>query len=239
MILKGIYMDTYFGKIKSIKIGKVVTEHVGTSEIEFLSAIKKYPVLEAYLSKTGFIGDEQGDTEHHGGENKAVLFFSSISYNRINALYNYNFEFDGLAYYGENLLVSHMNEENVCIGDVLGIGDAIIEVSQPRQPCRKLSTNTGVNAMAKIIYKSGLSGWYGRVLKEGTLKQDDMVVLKKRRFPDLTISVMNQLMIDPTSNPILLEKALQADSLGNAFRTSLENRYLYDSYEHLSYQTWE
>jgi len=233
-------MDTYFGKIKYIKVGTIVTENVtGENETEVVSAIKKYPISSAYIGKTGFIGDEQGDSEHHGGENKAVLFFSSITYNRINALYNYNFDFDTLAYYGENLLVSHMNEENVCIGDVLGIGDAIIEISQPRQPCRKLSINTGVNAMAKIIYKHGFTGWYGRVLKEGTLKQDDMVVLKKRRFPELTISALNQLMIDPTTNTVLVEKALSAECLGVAFRTSLENRYLYDSHDHLHYQTWE
>ncbi|MDD4885123.1 MOSC domain-containing protein [Sulfuricurvum sp.] len=233
-------MDTYFGKLKYIKVGTIVTENVtGDNETEVLSAIKKYPISSAYIGKTGFIGDEQGDSDHHGGENKAVLFFSSITYNRINALYNYNFDFDTLAYYGENLLVSHMNEENVCIGDVLGIGDAIIEISQPRQPCWKLSINTGVNAMAKIIYKHGFTGWYGRVLKEGTISRDDMVVLKKRRFPELTISALNQLMIDPSVNPALVEKALQAECLGVAFKTSLENRYLHDSYDHLLYQTWE
>lgn len=233
-------MDTYFGKIKYIKVGTIVTENVtGDNKTEVVSAIKKYPISSAYIGKTGFIGDEQGDSVHHGGENKAVLFFSSITYNKINALYNYNFDFDTLAYYGENLLVSHMNEENVCIGDVLRIGDAIIEVSQPRQPCRKLSINTGVNAMAKIIYKYGFTGWYGRVLQEGTISQDDMVVLKKRRFPELTISALNQMMIDPSVNPALVEKALQAECLGAAFKTSLENRYLHDSYDHLFYQTWE
>lgn len=233
-------MDTYFGKVKSIKIGTVYTENIpGTTAIEIESGIKKYPVSDAYLNKTGFIGDMQGDTEHHGGENKAVLFFSSITYNRINALYNYNFEFDALAYYGENLLVSHMNEENVCIGDVLGVGDTIIEITQPRQPCRKLSINTGVNTMANILYKHGLTGWYGRVLQEGRIRQNDMVVLKKRRFPELTISVLNQLMIDPSINTILVEKALQTECLGPAFKTSLENRYRYDSYEHLRYQIWE
>ena len=93
--------------------------------------------------------------------------------------------------------------------------------------------------MAKIIYKHGFTGWYGRVLKEGTLNQDDMVVLKKRRFPELTISALNQLMFDPTTNTVLVEKALRAECLGAAFRTSLENRYFYDSHDHLHYQTWE
>lgn len=231
-------MDTYFGKIRYVKIGRVSAELlIGVNSPESKSAIKKYPVLSVQLAKNGFIGDDQGDTEHHGGENKAVMFFSSITYNKINALKNSNFEFDRMSYFGENLLISHSNEENVCVGDIFQINDTLIEISQPRQPCWKLSVNTQINDMAKSMYQHGFTGWYGRVLQEGTIRQDDMILLKKRVFPDLTISILNQLMIDPTINPTLVEQALICESLGKAFKASLEQRYKDDSYEHLSYQT--
>lgn len=231
-------MDTYFGKIRYVKIGRVSSEMlIRANGLESESAIKKYPVLNAQLAKGGFIGNEQGDTEHHGGENKAVLFFSSITYNKINTIKKSNLEFDGMSYFGENLLISHSNEENVCVGDIFQINDTLIEISQPRQPCWKLSVNTQINDMAKSMYQHGFTGWYGRVLQEGSIRQDDMVLLKKRVFPDLTISILNQLMIDPTINPILVEQALICESLGKAFKSSLEQRYKDDSYEHLSYQT--
>lgn len=230
-------MDTYFGKIKYLKVGKVSTEILtNENRRESSSGIKKYPILSAKLSKLGFIGDEQGDTLHHGGENKAVMFFSSITYNKINTLKNTNFAFDGISYFGENLLISHAYEENVCVGDVIQINDTLIEITQPRQPCWKLSANTQINTMTKSIYEHGFTGWYGRVLQEGVIFQNNRIVLKKRPFPELTINLLNQLMIDPMINPISLEKALLCESLGKAFKTSLEKRYKNDSYEHLSYQ---
>lgn len=230
-------MDRYFGKIRYLKVGKVSTEILkNENRRESLSGIKKYPVLNAKLTKLGFIGDEQGDILHHGGENKAVMFFSSITYNKINALKNSNFTFDGISHFGENILISHAYEENVCVGDVILINDTIIEITQPRQPCWKLSVNTQINNMTTSLYENGFTGWYGRVLEEGIIFQDDVVLLRERPFPDLTISMLNQLIINPTINPTLVEKALSCESLGKAFKTSLEKRYKNDSYEHLSYQ---
>ncbi|MDY0120969.1 MAG: MOSC domain-containing protein [Sulfurimonas sp.] len=230
-------MDKYFAKVRYIKVGKISKEMlIRENHSKEQSAIKKHPVMSAQLSKLGFIGDEQGDTQHHGGENKAVLFFSSITYNKLNILKNTNFEFNDMSYFGENLLVSHAYEENVCIGDVLQINDTIIEITQPRQPCWKLSFNTNINSLTKSMYEYGFTGWYGKVLQEGTINQDDIVLLKKRVFPDLTINLLNQLIINPKTNPGLVEKALSCKSLGKAFKLSLEKRYTDDSFEHLSYQ---
>lgn len=230
-------MDKYFGKIKYLKVGKVSAEMLkNENRPESPSGIKKYPVLSAKLTTLGFVGDEQGDTLHHGGENKAVFFFSSITYNKINTLKNTTFKFDEMSHFGENLLISDAYEENVCVGDIIAINDTIIEITQPRQPCWKLSVNTQINTMTTSVYEHGFTGWYGRVVQEGTIRQNDVVVLKKRPFPDLTISMLNQLMINPMINPTFVEKALLCESLGNAFKISLEKRYKNDSYEHLLYQ---
>ncbi|USK57535.1 MOSC domain-containing protein [Cytobacillus solani] len=37
--------------------------------------------------------------------------------------------------FGENLAVKNINEDDLCIGDVFHIGGAVVQVSQPRQPC--------------------------------------------------------------------------------------------------------
>lgn len=230
-------MDEYFAKVSYLKVAKVPKEKLKRQDkTEENSAIKKHPVLSARLTKLGFVGDEQGDTLHHGGENKAVLFFSSITYSKINSLKNTDFEFDSVSYFGENILISHISEEDVCVGDIWQINDTLVQITQPRQPCWKLSANTNISSMTKSMYEQGLTGWYAKVLQEGTISQDDIVVLKKREFSKLTIRLLNQLMIDPSTNPDLVQSALLCESLGKAFKTSLEKRYKNDSYEHLSYQ---
>src|SRR5699024_2633154 len=44
------------------------------------------------------------------------------------------------------------------------------------------------------IQKSGRTGWYYRVLKEGYIEGDSMMVLKERPYPEWTIQICNQIM---------------------------------------------
>ena len=218
-------MEQYIGRALYIKVGKIVaTKTAGTKE--FVSAIKKYGVEKAYLTKTGFAGDEQADKVHHGGETKAVLFYSTVTYNKINKLKNINLEFDGISHFGENIVVSHADEEGICVGDVLRIGEAVVEVSQPREPCWKLSANTDIPEMTKLIYKNGFTGWYGRVLQEGEIKQNDEISLIKRIHPKLTIAALNRLIQNPKSDEALYEETVKCEALGAAFKKSIVGKFL-------------
>ncbi|MDD3467539.1 MAG: MOSC domain-containing protein [Campylobacterales bacterium] len=217
-------MEQYIGRALYIKVGKIVNMNAANKK-EFVSAIKKYCVAKSYLTKTGFESDEQADKVHHGGETKAVLFYSTITYNKINNLKNINLEFDGISHFGENIVVSHADEESICVGDVLRIGEATIEVSQPREPCWKLSANTAIPEMTKLIYKNGFTGWYGRVLQEGEIKQNDEITLIKRIYPKLTIAALNRLIQNPKSDEALYEEAVKCETLGAAFKKSIVGKF--------------
>src|SRR5690625_6533315 len=67
---------------------------------------------------------------------------------------------------GENLVTTDMNEFNVFIGDKYRLGDAMIEVSQPRQPCWKPARRYKVIDLALQIQQTGYTGWYYRVIEE-------------------------------------------------------------------------
>lgn len=205
-------------------MGKII--NLKTDKKEYESAIKKYPTQEAYLTKTGFLSDEQADKVHHGGENKAVLLFSTITYNKINIAKNTSLAFDGIAHFGENIAISHSDENSVCVGDLFKIGEAILEVSQPREPCWKLSANTQISDMTKLIYKNGFTGWYARVVKEGLVKQDDEATLLDRKYPNLTIANLNTLIQNPKIDTPLYNEAVECDTLGAAFKKSLTARFL-------------
>lgn len=209
-----------------IKVGKVTTTKLENQKREELvSAIKKYPVQNAYLTKTGFKEDEQADLRHHGGENKALFLFAKTTYEKINKECKTEFEIDGVSHFGENLILSNIDEKTVCIGDIYKVGEAIIQITQPRQPCWKLSANTNQKEMTKFIFDSGFTGFYAKVLKEGEISKNDEVILEKRINPNLTIEKLNQLIAFPISDESLVLEALNCKDLGKPFLESLAKKY--------------
>ena len=219
-------MNEKISNVLYVKVGKVSTTKLENNKRnELVSGIKKYPVSKAYLTKTGFREDEQGDLLHHGGENKALFLFSAITYKKINSYFNNSFDMTEMAYFGENLILSNICEEDICIGDILKIGQTKVQITQPRQPCWKLSANTNQKEMTKFIFDSGLTGWYAKVLEEGFICQNDEVILEKRVNPTLNIKKLNELIINPMSDESLTIEALNCKELGKAFFESLSKRY--------------
>lgn len=217
-------MSQKLATVLFLKVAKVQKQKRLTSDKEFESGIRKAPIQSAHLTKTGFIGDEQADMLHHGGETKAVLFLSTKTYQKLNELSGNDFNYDNIAHYGENIVVDNIDEADICVGDILKVGNATVEVSQPRQPCWKLSANTSVKPMTSIIFNNGLTGWYARVLEEGEVSQDDEVSLIKRAYPALTIKALNQVIVDPHSNRDVTIEAINCAILGEQFQASLANR---------------
>lgn len=209
-----------------VKVGIVTSTTLENSKRkELVSGIKKYPVSKAYLTKTGFIDDFQADLAHHGGENKALFLFSQLTFQKINSHFNNIFDVTNMAYFGENLILSDICEKDICIGDVLKIGETKVQITQPRQPCWKLSANTNQKEMTKFIFDSGFTGFYAKVLKEGEISQNDEVILKKRTNPNLTIEKLNQLIAFPISDESLVLEALNCKDLGKPFLESLAKKY--------------
>ena len=126
-----------------------------------------------------------------------------ILYEKINSFYNNKFDMTKTAFFGVNLILSHVSEEDICIGDVLKIGQARVQITQPRQPCWKLSANTDEKNMTNFIFNSGLTGWYAKVLEEGIISQNDEVILEKRAYPNLNIEKLNQLIINPDRKSVV------------------------------------
>ena len=218
-------MNEKISNVLYVKVGKVTTTKIENKRNELVSGIKKYPISKAYLTKTGFKEDSQADLLHHGGENKALFLFSAITYEKINSFFNNSFDMTNMAYFGENLILSNICEKDICIGDILKIGQSKVQVTQPRQPCWKLSANTNEKNMTNFIFNSGLTGWYAKVLDEGIICQNDEVILEKRVNSNLSIEKLNQLIINPMSDEKLTLEALKCEDLGKAFFESLSKRY--------------
>ncbi len=161
------------------------------------SAIDKQPIdAPVFLDLNGFAADEQGDTLHHGGPEKAVHHYASEHYA---AWHGELAGLDGVTHlgpggFGENLSTLGLTETGVAVGDVFSLGQAIIQVSQPRQPCWKLNVRFNVPDMALRVQMSGRTGWYYRVLKPGRVQPDDVLRLTERPHPDWPLSRVMQLL---------------------------------------------
>ncbi|WP_428739076.1 MOSC domain-containing protein [Sulfurimonas sp.] len=210
-----------------VKVGKIAnTPLENSNKKEMISGIKKLPVKKAFLTTTGFKEDAQADLKHHGGENKALFLFSQDTYEKINQECKTDFKVDEVAHFGENLILSNISEKDVFLGDIYQIGEVLVQVTQPRQPCWKLSANTGVKEMTKFILESGYTGWYAKVLQEGTISQNDDLFLKERVENELSIEILNKLMFDISYDKRLAKKAVDSTLLGKPFQESLEKKYI-------------
>jgi MOSC domain-containing protein YiiM len=96
--------------------------------------------------------------------------------------------------FGENLTITGLDEQSVCIGDIFQIGPVHFEVSQPRQPCWKLARRWRMHELTGIVVRNGRSGWYLRVLNEGFIAAGTAVTLLERPNDDWTIARANEIM---------------------------------------------
>ena len=81
-------------------------------------------------------GDEQSDLSVHGGTYKAVYVYPSEHYVHWSERLGVPI---GPGGFGENFTTAGLDETTVHIGDVYRVGEALVQVSQPRSPCFKLA----------------------------------------------------------------------------------------------------
>ncbi|WP_437205678.1 MOSC domain-containing protein [Planctomicrobium sp. SH664] len=159
------------------------------------SAIFKTPVEgPVAVQPLGLEGDEQADRRFHGGIDKAVLAYSADHYPEWRDLLGRP-EMSGGGF-GENLTFSGITEETVCVGDLWSVGTVLLQVSQPRQPCWKLSRKWDRIDLPKLVAGNGRTGWYLRVLQPGELEAGMSCQLVQRLHPDWTIARANRALFD-------------------------------------------
>ena len=128
----------------------------------------KHPVRAAvHLGPEGFSGDEQADRRVHGGPEKAVHLYPATHYARLAERFPQAAAQLQPGSLGENVSSPALDETRVHIGDIFRLGEARLQVCQPRSPCWKIDDRFGVDGMAAYIAEQCLTGWYFRVLQPG------------------------------------------------------------------------
>ncbi len=208
---------------------KVISINVGNPrEVDWrgqkvLTSIWKSPVSGRVLvGQLNLKGDEQADLTVHGGQDKAVYLYSSEHYEF------WSREFPSMTLdwgaFGENLTTEGLLEEDVRIGDRVRIGSAEFGVTQPRMPCYKLGIRFGRQDMVKRFLKSGHTGFYLAVLREGEVGCGDAVEFIERDDHNVTVADVAALYSHDADNQTLLRRAVDLPALPASWRDYFRKR---------------
>ena len=166
-----------------------------------------------HLGTNGLEGDEQADLRYHGGPEKALHQYPAEHYALLAQEWPQCASLLGPGVLGENISTRGMTEHDVCIGDVFGMGEARIQLSQPRSPCWKIDRRLKVDGASRFVEAAGVTGWYYRVLDEGRLCAGDEIVLLERPNPWLTLVHYWDTVMAHRPDPVALRQIAAAAGL--------------------------
>lgn len=202
-------------KLISINISKPKEIEInGVKELTgyFKQSINK-PV---FISDLGLEGDSVVDTVHHGGIDKACYLYSYKHYDYWKKNYH-RADYD-FGMFGENLTIDEFDESLICIGDVFQVGSAILQVSQPRQPCYKMGIRFGDQKIVSDFRKSPYPGFYVRVIQEGIVSLDNDLKLIKRYEEAQSVLEIYQLLYEKEPDQHKSAKALDDPYLSGSVK---------------------
>jgi len=170
----------------------------------------------------GLPGDEQADRRVHGGPDMAIYAYACSHYDRWIAEFPEHAGLWGSGALGENLAMHGWEETDVCIGDIVRVGGAILQVTRPRKPCFKLALRFDDLRLPRRLVETGRCGWYYRVLEPGAIAEGDEAVLLERLHPEWCIRRVNDLSIQPDADPTELRKMAALPELAGNWRAQVQ-----------------
>jgi MOSC domain-containing protein YiiM len=175
------------------------------------------------LTAEGFVGDHVSDHRYHGGPDKAACVYPFDHYPYWRERLDSEL---AVPSFGENLTTLGLLENEVCIGDRFRIGRAVVQVTQPRQPCFKLAGKHDQPQLVKWINERLWTGFYLRTLEPGPIANDDPIELLERDPAGMTVAHAMQIMLDKRASADVLRELLDVPALSKAWRTDLTERLI-------------
>jgi MOSC domain-containing protein YiiM len=168
------------------------------------SSLGREPVASLKVGLDKIEGDQCADARHHGGAEKVLHHYP------LEHLDAWQGEALGEeagfppGAFGENLSTRGVTEEDICVGDVIQIGSAVLQVSQGRQPCWKLNVHFGRADMASVAQQKGRLGWYYRVIEPGVIAPGDTLRLQLRPHPRWPLARVHRMLFGRVTEPAVL-----------------------------------
>lgn len=206
-------------KIISTNIAKPTIIEWRGQKVE--TGIYKYAVESPiFLGVEDVSNDHVIDRRYHGGLDKACYLYSADHYPFWQNKYpNQDWKW---GMFGENLTISGLNESEIRIGDRFQIGNAVVQVTQPRQPCFKLGVRFGDQSVVSDFWTLPYPGVYVRVLSPGEVKTGDEMILMERDPESLSVSQVFSIFHINKENQELIQKAIAEPFIAASCRRDIE-----------------
>lgn len=143
----------------------------------------------------GIEGDQQADLSVHGGRDKAIHHYPRDHYGWWRARLPAHPLLGAAGAFGENVSTRGLTEHDVCIGDRFRLGSALVEICQGRQPCWKQAHRLGDTSVVAAMVSSGHTGWYYRVIEEGSVAAGNTLVPVERLHPEWSVARTTALVV--------------------------------------------
>jgi ferredoxin-NADP reductase/MOSC domain-containing protein YiiM len=203
----------------SVNVGR--TRDVDWRGKKVTTAIWKEPVAgPVKVGRLGAEGDQQADRMGLGGEQRALFVYQVESY-------RYWQDFLGreefvMGQFGENLTVSGMADDEVCVGDRYRVGGTVLEISQPRVTCYKVGIRLNDERMPALLVKHRRPGFYFRVIQEGVVGAGDGIQKLADGPGRMSVADIDGLLYTSAHPVEKLDQALRIDALSVGWRRSFE-----------------
>jgi len=132
----------------------------------------------------GVVGDRVIDTNVHGGYDQAVYAYAQEDAQWWEKEIG---EEITAGRFGENLTTEGIDVNAALVGEQWKIGSVILEVSQPRIPCRVFAGFWKRATLIKDFTQAGRPGAYLRIIQEGTAQAGDAIEVIHK--PDHSVSI--------------------------------------------------
>jgi MOSC domain-containing protein YiiM len=206
-------------KVVSLNVGLPKVQRYGRETVHTGGA--KKPVPDAMLRSLGFAGDGQADLVNHGGVDKAVCVYPYDHYAHWEKVFGHGLEPGA---FSENLTISGAVEARVCVGDVFGVGGALVQVSQPRTPCSKLAGKNGQRLLTRWVGQTGYTGFYMRVISGGSVRCGDAFELVEAHPERISIAAVNDIIFGRSGDAGLIEELANLPDFGADGRALFASR---------------
>ncbi len=150
------------------------------------TAIDKRPSAgPVALHRLGAAGDEQVDTDHHGGPEQALYAYAREDLDWWVEQLGREL---GNGVFGENVTTAGLDVSAALIGETWRVGTAVVQVTSVRVPCGTFAGWLGERQWVRRFAAAGRPGAYLRVLTEGVAGPGDLVEVIARPPDQVTVA---------------------------------------------------
>ncbi len=189
------------------------------------TAYRKIPIESdsIELGMTSFAGDMVQDKKHHGGNDKAICCYNSDHF--IKWKNELGFELNPAAF-GENLTLKgdSAHESNVHIGDRYQLGEAVVEVSEPRGPCFVIGIRYNYKKFPLHLQQTGFTGFYLRTIKPGLVKTTDQLIHIGSHPEKISVMDVNHIRYHDPKNKEWIQRLVNLKELSTDWHEMFETK---------------